>query len=167
MRDEDDGALLLLHPHLARMTEQYLDHALDHLHDVVLAFAQIVVVDLLELLDQVIHLLLQGPLGIAELVGDDLGRHHRQRAVGQDHQMRVDEGAEFGRRVRRQLAANGLKVGLDRGDGVLETLNLLRHQRLRDQVMRDFQQRMRDQMRAADGDAAGDAYAVHGEAHRA
>ena len=76
------------------------EHALDHLDDVGLALAQVRVLDLVELVEQRVHLLLERPLGVAVLGLDERLRHHRQRLVVEDHQVQVEEGLELRRRVR-------------------------------------------------------------------
>ena len=49
---------------------QRFEHALDDLHDVGLALAQVLVLDALELIEQRLRLLRHGPLGIASARGD-------------------------------------------------------------------------------------------------
>ena len=70
------------------------------LHDVGLALAQVRVLDLVELLDQHVHLLRQRPLGVAALLGDDLAAAPRD-SVGSVRiiAVHVEERAELGRRV--------------------------------------------------------------------
>jgi hypothetical protein len=70
---------------VAGMAHQHLEHPLDHLHHVGLALAQVFVLDLLELLDQLLHLLHQGPLGVAAPRADQLARGLGQHRVGQQH----------------------------------------------------------------------------------
>ena len=63
------------------------------------ALAQVGVLHLLELRDQLVHLLHQRPLGVAAALADELARRLRERRVVEDHAVQVDEGAELGRRV--------------------------------------------------------------------
>ena len=74
VRDQDRLLLGAAARQRARLAHQPLQHALDDLHDVGLALAQVRVLDLVELLDQHVHLLRQRPLGVAALLGDDLLR---------------------------------------------------------------------------------------------
>ena len=61
--------------HAPGLPEQHFQNALDDLHHVGLALAQVRVLDGVELLDQHVHLLGQCPFGIAKLLGDHpLGR---------------------------------------------------------------------------------------------
>ena len=71
--------------------------ALDDLHHVGLALAQVVVLDALELLDQRFGLLRQRPLGVQALSRDELARNVRQRAVLQDHQVQIEKALELRR----------------------------------------------------------------------
>ncbi len=102
---------------VAGVAEQHLDQALDDLHHVGLAFAQVGVLDLAELLDQVLHLLHQRPLGVAAALGDELARGVDQHRVGQHHQLQVDEGADLAVRLAGggdRLEAD--QLALDGGD---------------------------------------------------
>jgi hypothetical protein len=56
------------------VAEQFLDHALDHLARRRTCARAGRVVELLELIDQVLHLLHQRPFGIAAPLADDLAR---------------------------------------------------------------------------------------------
>ncbi len=106
----------------AGVAKQHLDQALDHLHHVGLALAQVGVLDLAELLDQVLHLLHQRPFGVAAALGDELARGVDQHRVGQHHQLQVDEGADLAVR----LAGGGDRLQPDQlalhaGDGLVQT----------------------------------------------
>jgi hypothetical protein len=76
VRDDDQvfafGRLRRLDRHMARATDEFADDALDDLANVVTAFAQVNVVDLLELRDQHFHLLDDCPFGVAAPLADDL-----------------------------------------------------------------------------------------------
>ena len=67
---------------LARLAHQYLEYALDHLHHVALALAQIGIVDLVELLDQCFHLRHQRPLGVALALANQIASSICQQRVG-------------------------------------------------------------------------------------
>jgi hypothetical protein len=149
----------------ARPAEQFLDDALDDLHDVELALAQIGVVKLLELSDQMLHLLDQRPLGVASPFADDLARLLGQFRVLQEHRVDVDEGVELGRRVLGAFLHLHQFV-LDRLDRRVETLDLLVHHARRQGQVRHLQRRVRHQHRPPDGNAAGNAQTVQGKAHR-
>src|SRR3546814_7670406 len=114
MRDQDDGAFLWLKRRLARMPEQGLYDAFDHLHHVLLTFAQILILDLLELRHYIFHLLFDRPFGIAEFAADNVLGFLGERPVSQDHQMRADNSAQLGRRGSGQLRADIFEVLPDR-----------------------------------------------------
>ena len=164
---DDDLVLLALSARLQRgatvVTGELLDHALDRLPDVVGAFAQVEVVDLVELADQMFHLLQQRPLGVAALFADQHLRRLGEFGVGQDHRMQVDEGTELARcpahslLQRLVLAAHGRHRRLEAGDFLLQ----LPWGQL---AMRDFERCLRQQAGFADGDAARDAEPVQGVA---
>ena len=79
--------------------QQHLEHALDYLHHIGPAFAQVRILDRVELVDQDPHLLGKGPLRVAVQLGDHpLGRF-RDRRVGEDHPVHVEKCAELRRRV--------------------------------------------------------------------
>ena len=94
---------------VAGVAEQHLDQALDDLDDIGLAFAQVGVLDLAELLDQVLHLLHQRPLGVAAALGDELAGGVDQHGVGEHHQLQIDEGADLAVR----LAGGGDRLEAD------------------------------------------------------
>ena len=74
--------------------------------------------------------------------------------------MHVDEGAEFGRRVRRQFAPDCLQFLVHPVDGILQPLDLGFHLVLADQVMLDLERGRRQQVRASYRDAARYRYAM-------
>ncbi len=147
------------------MAEQRLHDALGDLPHVTAAFAQIGVFDLIELRQQCVRLNLDRPLGVALLAVDDFLGFVRDRRIGEDHEVHVDEADELGRRGRRHQRAHGLELlphGLDRAveacDLVLELLGW-------NQIVRRFELCVADEVRVADGDAAGHRDAVQGERH--
>ncbi len=133
---------------------QDLQHALADLLDIGLARAQVSVFDFIELRGQLVDLGQQRPFGVVVTAADDLERRFRQHRVGQDQRMDIDESAQLGRRIRRQLGPQRLQFLVDAGDRILQPLDLSLHFFLWNQVVLDIQRRRRDQMGAADGDAA-------------
>jgi hypothetical protein len=163
----DDRRLVAAAPRSepARLAEQGLHHALDHLHDVVLAFAQVGILDHVELRDQFVHLLYQRPFGIAAPLGDDLARHLAQHRVGQDHHVQVDERTHLGRCTDLRACLEVGKFAAHGGDGVVEAcdfgFDLLRRHR----VVRDLERGVRDELHPPDRDAGRDGQSEQGEAH--
>ena len=99
VRDENGLFLGVGRAHGSWLAQQHLEHALDHLHHIGPAFAQVRILDRVELLDQDRHLLGQRPLRIAVQLGDHpLGRLGNRR-IGEDHPMHVEKCAELRRRV--------------------------------------------------------------------
>ena len=142
-----------------------LEHPLHHLHDVVPPLAKVRVLDGVELRQQGVGLRLERPFGIAALGLYELARDLRQRGVIEDHQVQVEEGVEFLRRIGRDLRAQIAEFvahGFQRG---IETREFAGNLFGRHVVVRDLQFGVRHQMRVSDGDAAGHRDAVHGEAH--
>ena len=167
VRDQDQ-ALLVAHGrrrHVTGLAEQRLQQALDDLDHVGLALAQVAVLDLVELVEQRVHLHLERPLGVALLGFDDLARRFRQRRVVEDHQVQVEKCLEFLRRAGRDLRAQLLELGAHGFQRRIEARRFLGDLVLRHDVMRDFEPGVRHQMRVSDGDATGHRDAVHGEAH--
>ncbi len=145
VRDED--RLLLGHRRRQRtgFAHQALQHPLADLDDVRLAFAQVRVFDLLELLDQDAHLLGERPLGVAAL-------------LVQDHPVDVQKRAEFAGHVaagHRRVEA--LQFLLDFLDREAEARNLGLDLRRWNVVVSDLERRVRDELRPADRDAGRDA----------
>ena len=155
VRDQDRLVFSGGGTHAAALAEQDLEHALDHLHDIGLALAQVRVLDRIELLDQHVHLLRQRPFGVAELIGDHPLRRLGKRRIGEDHPVHVEKCAELGWRIARgHRAVQRLELLLDRAECGRQPLDLGGDLLGPDRVVGDFQRRMRDQLRAADGDAA-------------
>ena len=164
VRDDDDVLLVLRRLGQVPGAEHPLQHALDHLLHVGLALAQVGVLDLLEPVDEDLHLVHQRPLGVPAARADQLARRDREHRVVEDHQVQVEKGAHLGRRVgghRRvqadQLAADLLDRGVEAHDLGVDVL-------ARDLVVRDLEPRARDEVGVADRDAARHAGAVQREA---
>ena len=145
---------------------QHLEHALDHLHDVLLALAQVGILEFVELVDHQLHLLHHGPFGIAAAFADQLAHAVGQRRIGQDHGMDIDEGGQLGRRPGHAgVRAQGVELGAGGAHGAVEALQLACHVAFAQLVVRDLQRRVRNQVRAPDRDAARDRLAVEAEGH--
>ena len=84
---------------LARLALQDLEHAFDHLHDVLLALAQVGVLEFVELVDHLLHLLHHGPFCVAAAFANQLAHAVGQRRIGEDHGVQIDEGGKLGRRT--------------------------------------------------------------------
>ena len=128
MGDDDQrlalAALRRLERRLVTTSDQLADDTLDDLANVVAALAQVDIVDLLELIDQDLHLLDDGPLGVATPFADDLLGHVAQFRVRQNHQVQVDERTEIGRRAVHPLLDCG-KLAAHTCQGRFETRDFL------------------------------------------
>ncbi len=166
---DDDECLFLdpldrLHQWPAGMTEKFLDHPFDDLPDVILALAQVGIVELAELGNQTLHLLDQSPLGVAAPLANDLARLVEQFRVIEEHRVDVDERAQLGRRAlgrlfhRFQFALDHLDRGFKAGNFPVD------HARCDGQV-RHLECRMRHEHGPPDGDAGGNAKAMQDETH--
>src|SRR5262249_26343092 len=145
---------------------QRLEHPLDDLYDVGLALAQISVLDLVEAGQQRVQLHLDRPLGVALLVFNDLAWRDRQRRILEYRQMQVYDRDELGRTAGRNAGAYFLELFAHAAYRPIEAHALPRHLVGGHDVVRSLELCVRYQMRPADGDAAGDADAVEGEAHK-
>ena len=76
---------LLFYRQLAWMAKQHFDNALYYLNHILLTLAQIVVLYLVKLLNDVIHLQLNRPFSVALLIFDDIFRRFRQRLIFEHH----------------------------------------------------------------------------------
>ena len=161
MRDQNGLLFRFRHRQRSGPTHQSLKDTLAHLHDIVLALAQIGVLDLLELFDQDAHLLRQRPFGVAMLLGDDLLRRFGERRIVQDHPVDVEKCAKLARHVAgRHRAVQRFELALDFLDGQLETLDLRGDLLGGNRVMRDLERRVGHELSAPDRDAARNADAV-------
>ena len=155
VRDEDRLLLGVGRPHRPRLAHQHLEHALDDLHDVGLALAQVRILDRIELLDEHGGLLRQRPFGIAALLGDDPLRCFRERRIGEDHPVDVEERAELGRRVfRRHFRAQALQFLLHEAHRLRQACDFGPDLIGGDGIVRRLERRVRDELRPSDGDAA-------------
>ena len=154
---------------LALMSEQDFEHPLDHLDDVVLALAQVGILDLVELRRDLLQLLHQRPLGIAAPLADQLARHFGEQGIAEDHRMHIDEGGEFRRRAERGagLDPERAEFRAHRRHGAIEAGQLGLDVALLHQILRHLQRGMRDQAGMADGDARRNREAMDDEAHAA
>ena len=83
---------------------QRAQQALDHLLEVGLALAQVVVLHLVELPRQHLQLRRQRPLGVVVALADPVLGGAGQRLVVQQHQVHVEQRRQFGGRLGRQVA---------------------------------------------------------------
>jgi hypothetical protein len=166
-RDQDEAALGLGLRRHARLPGERLHDPLRHLDHVVTAFAQILVLDLVELGEQGVGLRLERPFGVASLGLDDAPRRDRQHGIVEDHQVEVDERRELGGGPGRHRGVQLLELRAHPVHGRVEARRFLARLPAGHAVARHLQPGMRHQLRMPDGDAAGDADAVEGEAHRA
>jgi hypothetical protein len=165
VRDEDRLLFGDRRRQRAGLAHEPLQDPLAHLNDVALALAQVRVLDLVELLDQHAHLLGQRPLRVAALLEDDLLRRLRQRGIGEDHPVHVEKGAELARHVAaRHRDVQALELLLHFLHRVAEALDLRVHLGSGNRVVRDLERGVRDELRAADGDAARDSHTIEREA---
>ena len=100
-----DRVLLRGRAHGSGFAHEDLEQPLDHVHDVRLPFAEIRILDHVELLDQDAELLRERPFRITQLLGDRALRHFVQGWIGKDHPVHVEKGAELGRRIARSHRA--------------------------------------------------------------
>ena len=87
-----------------RVARHGAQHALDHLLEIGLAFAQVVVLHLVELPRQHLQLRRQRPLGVVVTIDDPVLRGAGQCLVVQQHQVHVEQRRQLGRRIVRQVA---------------------------------------------------------------
>jgi hypothetical protein len=146
------------------MAEQFLDDPLDHLHDVELALAQVGIVELFKLMDQISPSAAPGPFGIAAPFADDLARLVDQFRVFEEHGVDVDEGGELGWRVLGRFLHRH-QFALDSLDRRVETGNFLVDHARRNGEVRHLERRVRHEHGPPDGDAAGDGQTMQREAH--
>ena len=162
-----DQLLLLRHRRLGDglRAHQRLQHALHRVLHVGLALAQVGIVDLVEALDQALHLLHQRPFGVRAPAADQLARRLRQRRVVEDHAVQIEECLELLRRVGRDVRLEILQLLLRGLHRALEARELGVDRFRRELVVRDLQPRGRHQVRVAHRDAAGHGMAVQDEVH--
>ena len=139
--------------------------AFDHLLQIGLALAQVVVLHLVELAADDLQLRGQRPFGVVQAVGDPVLHAADQHLVLQQQQVHIQQRREFGRRVRRQVDTQTLQL-IDHGIAAITHARYLGlHLRWFDEVMRHLHATGRGQYRTPDGNTARDGQAVDGEAH--
>ena len=89
---------------LACTPHQFFNDALDHLHHIGFALTQIRIIDGIELLHQIIHLLHQCPFGIATALTNQRLGHIHQLGVLQNKRMHINEGAHLSSRLGHLIA---------------------------------------------------------------
>ena len=145
--------------------EERFQDSFHHLHHIGPALAQILVLDRIELRHQRVHLLDQRPFSVAAPVFDDAQRLLRQHGVGQDHRMQIEKCADIAARRMPQARMQALEFGLHGRNSRLESRRFGADLRRLHQIVGDIERHGCHQMRAADRDAAGYAYAVQGKGH--
>jgi hypothetical protein len=93
---------------------EHAEQALDHLLEVGLAFAQVLVFHLVELARQHLELSRERPFGVVVALPDPMLGRAGQRLVVEQHQVHVEQGRELGRRFRRQVHLHRRQAGGDR-----------------------------------------------------
>ncbi len=168
VRDEDRVLLGAGRRDDAGLAEEAFQDPLDDLHDVGLALAQVEIVDRIELVDENVHLLDQRPFRVAALLGNDLLGRVRQSRVGEDHPVDVEKRPELGGRIAaRHRRVQTLELALHLAQRIVEARNLGTDTPRVDRVVGYLERRVRDELRAPDGDAGRDADAMECEArHR-
>ncbi len=120
---------------------QGLQHALDRLLHVGLALAQVRIVDLVEAVGELLHLLHQGPFGVAAPLADERLGGLRQRRIVEDHAVQVEERLELLRCVGRDVLLEGGEILARLGERGLEAQHFGLHRRRRNFVVHHFQPR--------------------------
>ncbi len=143
--------------------------ALDHLLQVGLAFAQVLILHFVKLARDHLQLGSQRPFGVVQAVGHPVLDAADEHFVLQQHQVHVQQRGQL---VRRLLGAHG-------GDALLQAVDLVHHRIAPgphaadlcldlvslDEIVRDIHPAGRHQHGTPDGDAAGDCQAVDAEGH--
>jgi hypothetical protein len=89
------------------------------------------------------------------LLGDDALRLLGKRRIREDHRVHVEDRAEFRRRVARgHRAVQALELGAHFRKRVVEARDLALHAPRGNRVMGDLERRVRNELRAPDGDPA-------------
>ena len=147
--------------------EHRLQHALDHLHDVLLALAQVRVVHLVELRYEVVHLQHQRPFGVAAPIADQLARDNGEIGIVEQHRVKAEDRLHLRRGAGGHARLQRGKLAPDLRDRSVEARDLRLDPLRCDLVVGDFQARSRDEVRVADRNSPGNARAVQGEARAA
>ena len=126
---------------------------------VLFAFAQVVVVDAVELGGKLVALQFQCPFGVDFLLAQNVDGFAREGDVGQQHQVQGDERAQFGRGVSGiapRSCSSSLRVALmalSNGHFGIEFIGI-------NVVLGDFRCAARDEVGVADGNAFARGYTV-------
>jgi hypothetical protein len=106
-RHQDRGLLAhRLHRDAPAAAGERAQHALGHLAHVVLALAQVRILDVAELRHQLVQLHAQRPLGVAVLLADDVARRLGEGGVVEQHQCTFTKGASSADALWRTLSAS-------------------------------------------------------------
>ena len=151
---------------LARAAHEFFDDALHHLDHVRFALPQIRVIKGIELFDQCIHLLHQGPLGITTAFANQRLRYINQLGILKNQGMDIDERAHFGRRFGH-VVTQIVQFDTHPVDCLFKARHFLFQLPRRQREVRYLKRGMRQQLRLTDGNATGNAKAVKSKAHRA
>ena len=138
---------------------------LGHLAHVVLALLEVRILDVAELREELVQLRAQRPLGVAMLLADDVARRLRERGVVEEEPVHVHEGRELRRRPVAHAVGKLAQLVAHLLHSAIVAALLADHLEARDLVVVHLGRHAREQVRVPDGDAAGNADAVHGEAH--
>ena len=142
------------------LADKVVVDAADNLEHVLFAFAQVVVVDAVELGGKLVALLFQCPFGVDFLLAQNVDGFAREGNVGQQHQVQGDERAQFGRGVFGNRAAQLFQFFARGFDGVVETGSFGIEFVGIDVVLGDFRCAARDEVGVADGNAFARGYTV-------
>lgn len=137
-----------------RRTGERLQHTLDHLLDVGLALAQVLVLDVVEMARQQFELLGQRPFDVVAARADQVDGFLHEHLVAQDHRVDVDECADFARGVVGQVGAQRFELATHDVERRAESLHFGVDLVGLDQVMGDVERRRRDQIRSPDRDTS-------------
>ena len=151
--------------HRARHAFHVPEDALDHLLQVRLALAQVLVLHLVELARDDLELRGERPFGVVQAICDPVLDAADQRLVLQQHHVHVQQGGKFRGRIGRHLCLQALQFVDHCVAAVAHANDFLRDLCRLDEVMHDVHTAGCDQHGPPDGDAPGDSQAVDGEGH--
>ncbi len=145
---------------------QNAQHPFDNLRNVLLALAQIDIFKRLKLRHHFLHLLHHGPFDIAAALANQRTHASDQVGVGQQHHVQINEGGQLARTAGAiRLLAQSLQLlggGSQRGVKTRQFAGDITFAYL---VLGHFEQRMRYQVRMADGNATRYREAMQRKAH--
>ena len=110
-----------------RRAGERLEHALDDLAHVGRAFAEVLVLDRVELPADLLELDRQRPFGVDQLGAHQVARRVGEQRVVEDHAVQVEEGAHFVGRARRDVVAQVVEFGAHGGERVVQPRDLVQH----------------------------------------